>query len=124
MVSSSNGGHSAKGGGKRHMDEQHGQRHKVLNFVLHESMQTLCGIALTQYFGGKDEFGKPILPGMQSYNPALPWVSKIRLTDGTIAGDLFVYVNDARITGATKGDCWAAMHQAGSIFNSIGIMWK
>jgi hypothetical protein len=39
---------------------------------------------------------------MHSYDPALPWVSKIRLTDGTIAADLFVYVDDARITGATK----------------------
>jgi hypothetical protein len=61
------------------------------------------------------------LLGMHSYDPGLPWVSKIRLTDGTIAADLFVYVDDARITGATKDDCCTATCQAGSIFNSLGI---
>jgi hypothetical protein len=59
---------------------------------------------------------------MPLYHPALPWVPKIRLTDGTIvAADLFVYVDGARITGATKDDCWSATRQAGSIFNSLGI---
>jgi hypothetical protein len=62
------------------------------------------------------------LPGMHSYDPALPWLSKIRLTDGTIAAGLFVYVDDVRITGATtKDDCWAARRQGESIFNSLGI---
>jgi hypothetical protein len=134
-------------------------------------MQALCGVDLTQYFGSKDEFGKPQvlweqwtraamglksspyqavqamlvakevvrgdqkdpenayrwdevrmnLPGMHSYDPALPWASKIRLPNATIAADLFVYLDDARITGATKDDCWAATRQARSIFNSFGI---
>ncbi len=32
-----------------------------LNFVLHESMQALCGVDLTQFFGEKDEHGKPVV---------------------------------------------------------------
>jgi hypothetical protein len=32
-----------------------------LNFALHKSMQALCYVGLTQYFGGEDAFGKPIM---------------------------------------------------------------
>jgi hypothetical protein len=32
----------------------------LLNFVLHESMQALCGGDLTQYFGEKDKANKLI----------------------------------------------------------------
>ena len=32
-----------------------------LNFILHESMQALCGVDLTQFFGDKDESGKPTI---------------------------------------------------------------
>jgi hypothetical protein len=114
----------------------------ILNFILHESMQALCGVDLTEFFGKKDKStGRNILlwekwvraamglksspyqavqgilvakevilgdrtdsgnvfrwddvrmnlPGASDYDPALPWVSKIRLEDGNIAADLFIY---------------------------------
>jgi hypothetical protein len=142
-----------------------------LNFILHESMQALCGVDLTQFFGEKDETGKPTilwerwtraamglksspyqavqailvgkelvkgdrkdpknafrwdevrlnLPGSKDYDPKHPWVSKIRLTDGKIAADLFVYVDDARITGPSEEECWAATRQTASRVNELGI---
>ena len=142
-----------------------------LNFVLHESMQALCGVDLTEYFGEKDEANKPIrlwerwtraamglksspyqavqamlvakevirgdrhaqdnafrwdrvrmnLPGSTKYDPSLPWVSKIRVTDGKMAADLFIYVDDARLTAPSKEECWKATRQAASTANSLGI---
>jgi hypothetical protein len=61
------------------------------------------------------------LPGSKNYDPKYPSVLKIRLTDGKIAADLFVYVDDARITGPTEEECWAATRQAASRMNELGI---
>ncbi len=99
------------------------------NLILHESMQSLCGVDLTNYFGEgrllwerwmraamclksspyqavqailvakevirgdrKDPTNafrwdtvRLNLPGSQTYDPRLPWVSKIRVDDGKIA---------------------------------------
>jgi hypothetical protein len=61
------------------------------------------------------------LPGSKEYDPRLPWVSKLRLDDGQIAADVFVDVDDARVTGPTEEDCWKARRQTASIVNSLGI---
>jgi hypothetical protein len=61
------------------------------------------------------------LPGSKDYDPKYPWVSKIPLTDGKIAADLFVYVNDTRIRGPSEEECWAATIQAASRVNELGI---
>ena len=37
------------------------------------------------------------LPGMDEYDPSKPWVCKVR-QDGTIAADLFFYIDDGRST--------------------------
>lgn len=37
------------------------------------------------------------LPGSKDYDPAMPWVSKVRLDDGHVACDLFIYVDDGRV---------------------------
>ena len=130
-----------------------------LNFILHQSMQALCGVDLTEFFGKSDPesgrkqvlwekwvrcamglksspyqavqamlvvkeviLGDPRdaenvfrwdkvrmnLPGSTDYDPTLPWVSKIRLEDGKIAADLFIYVDDVRVTGNTARECDAA----------------
>jgi hypothetical protein len=39
------------------------------------------------------------LPDAADYDPSLPWVSKVRMDDGKIAANLFIYVDDVRITG-------------------------
>jgi hypothetical protein len=34
------------------------------------------------------------LPDSSGYDPSLPWLSKIRVNDGKVAADLFIYVVD------------------------------
>jgi hypothetical protein len=143
-----------------------------LNFVLHESMQALCGVDLTEFFGKRDKTtGRNVLlwekwvraamglksspyqavqailvakevilgdrkdsgnvfrwddvrmnlPGAPDYDPSLPWVSKIRIEDGKIAADLFIYVDDVRITGNSAKECNAAARRAASIVNDLGV---
>jgi hypothetical protein len=143
-----------------------------LNFILHASMQALCGVDLTSFFGDNDGNNKTPkllwerwvraamglksspyqavqgmlvvkevilgnrrdpnnvfrwdeirmnLPGSATYDPSLPWVSKIRLEDGRIAADLFIYVDDVRLTGSTSKECRDAGRRAASIANSLGI---
>jgi len=60
------------------------------------------------------------LPGSASYDPSKPWVCKIRL-DGSIACDLFIYVDDLRPTGGTEEDCWKATRRTGSRCSYLGI---
>ena len=142
-----------------------------LNFILHESMQALCGVDLSSFFGELDKAGTPVklwerwtraamglksspyqavqamlvakevikgdrldpnnafrwdkvrlnLPGSRNYDPSISWVSKIRVEDNTVAADIFIYVDDAQITGPTEEECWAATRQAASRVNSLGI---
>jgi hypothetical protein len=47
------------------------------------------------------------LPGDPDYDPALPWVSKVR-KDGELAADVHDYVDDYRETAGTEEDAWAA----------------
>ena len=60
------------------------------------------------------------LPGQINYNPSLPWVSKIR-QDGSLAADIFQYVDDIRPTGNTEDECWEAGHVYGSRVNYLGL---
>ena len=142
-----------------------------LNFILHESIQSLCGVDFTDMFkeeldgeartqlwerwvrcamglksspyqvcqailfaeevirGDRKDKDNPFkwdkvrvnLPGSPGYDPTKPWVSKIRVSDGKIAADFYVYVDDARITGATDLECWVATRRVAAGFNHLGI---
>ena len=140
-----------------------------LNFVLHESMQSLCGVDLSDLFtdemGGKKvlwerwvrcamglksspyqavqavmvaeevikgdrldpdnvfrwDVVRLNLPGSEDYDPTLPWVSKVRMSDGKIAADLFIYVDDARSTGSNYEESRMAARRTASTFNYLGI---
>jgi hypothetical protein len=48
-------------------------------------------------------------------------VSKLRFSDGKLAANIFIYVDDTRVTALTKEDCWQATQQAVSMVNSLGI---
>jgi hypothetical protein len=61
------------------------------------------------------------LPGSESYNPSMPWVYKLRLSDGKIAADLLIFVDDARPTGPTEEECWQATRRFASMCNHYGI---
>jgi hypothetical protein len=60
------------------------------------------------------------LPVSEGYASGIPWVSKVR-KDGTMAADLFTFVDDFRPTGTGKKECWQAAHRAASILNFLGI---
>jgi hypothetical protein len=61
------------------------------------------------------------LPGSGDYDPSKPWVYKVRLEDGRIAADLFIFVDDLRPTGPSRRDAWLAARQAASKLNFLGI---
>jgi hypothetical protein len=61
------------------------------------------------------------LPGSAGYRPDKPWVRKVRLDDGKIACDVFIYVDDLRPVGPTEKDCWLASRRVGSLLNWLGL---
>ena len=58
------------------------------------------------------------LPGSEKYDPTRPWVMKIR-TDGNLASEVYIYVDDGRATGHSAEACWAAIRR----FASIALSW-
>jgi len=66
------------------------------------------------------DYVKLNLPGNDAYNPSKPRVYKIR-KDGKIAGDLFVYIDDLRITGVSEESCWEGAHQVSSRMSWLGM---
>ncbi len=60
------------------------------------------------------------LPGSEGYDPSLPWVMKVR-SDGHLACEIYVYVDDGRITGWSKLECWRAAQRLSAVLSSLGI---
>ena len=60
------------------------------------------------------------LPGSATYNPRLPWVMKLR-TDGHLACEVYIYVDDGRITGFSKMECWRAAKRFCSVCTDLGV---
>lgn len=60
------------------------------------------------------------LPGSKNYNPSLPRVYRIRI-EGTIAGDLFIYIDDLRVTCPTRKECWEGAHQVCCRLTWLGL---
>lgn len=50
------------------------------------------------------EYIKLNLPGMATYDPSQPWVSK-RTSGGSLAPDTYVFVDNGRQTGPTEELC-------------------
>jgi hypothetical protein len=63
---------------------------------------------------------RPNLTGRAEYDPSKAWVAKVR-EDGRVAADLFIYVDDFRLTGPDAEECWRASRRAASICNHLGI---
>eukprot|EP00978_Attheya_sp_CCMP212_P013320 scaffold33445_cov54-Attheya_sp.AAC.2 len=61
------------------------------------------------------------LPGSDDYDPSMPWVYKVRLSDGKIAVDVFGFVDDFRQTGNSQKKAWLAGRQVASRSNHLGI---
>eukprot|EP00986_Skeletonema_menzelii_P013615 scaffold8081_cov83-Skeletonema_menzelii.AAC.2 len=60
------------------------------------------------------------LPGNVDYDPSLSWISKMR-KDGLIACDVFTFVDDERVTGATRELTWQAGHRLAYIQAYLGL---
>jgi len=56
------------------------------------------------------------LPGDSSYDPRIPWVSKVKKVKGQwlLAALLVSYVDDLRVAGASEDLCWQVMHHISS----------
>lgn len=60
------------------------------------------------------------LPGSSSYDPRLPWVSKVR-DDGTIATDFLTYVDDIRVGGKGENRVWQGIRKISALATYLGI---
>ena len=60
------------------------------------------------------------LPGSEGYDPSFPWVMKVR-GDGHLACEVFIYVDDGRITGWTRAECWRAARRLSSVLSHLGL---
>jgi hypothetical protein len=60
------------------------------------------------------------LLGSADYDPSKSWVRKLR-SDGRLAADLQIYVDDFRTTVPTEVDCWRASQRVSSVLGSLGI---
>ena len=60
------------------------------------------------------------LPGMPDYDPTMPWIYKARL-DGEIAAELFIYIDDLRISCCSEEELWLAAMQVASRLNYLGL---
>jgi hypothetical protein len=60
------------------------------------------------------------LPGQPDYNPAFPWVYRVR-RDGTVAGATPAFVDDLRPVGSSKEHCFSVLHQTASRFGYLGM---
>jgi hypothetical protein len=45
------------------------------------------------------------LPGSPDYDPLMQWVAKIRMEDGRVTMDLFIYIDDLRSAAPDGGEC-------------------
>ena len=61
------------------------------------------------------------LLGSPNYDPALPWVSKVRNSDGKVVADRVIYVDDIQPTGNGKEEVWKATWRVGSMCCYHGI---
>ncbi|KAL3786657.1 hypothetical protein ACHAW5_001375 [Stephanodiscus triporus] len=60
------------------------------------------------------------LPGSPGYRADLPWVMKIR-ADGTIAAEIFVYVDDGRAVGHSAELAWQAARRYAAVCAFLGV---
>jgi hypothetical protein len=60
------------------------------------------------------------LPGDPVYDPTLPWVFKAK-SDGSLAADIHVHVDDIRCSGQTEVECWRASQRVLSVLASLGL---
>ena len=66
------------------------------------------------------------LPGMKGYDPSKPKVMKWKNSqneteEGHVAGDVVTFVDDVRVTGYSKSNCWDVYRQLASRVQYLGM---
>ena len=89
----------------------------------YRSLQILIHVKFISYGERKDSLNplqwihaKLNLPGDESYKPKLPWVMKV-ISDGNLASEVFIYMDDDRIIAHSELVCW----QAANIFFNLQL---
>ena len=60
------------------------------------------------------------LSGSKDYDPSLPWLAKVR-SDGCLASEFYIYVDDVIITGPSEEEIWSAIRRFAIIISYLGI---
>lgn len=60
------------------------------------------------------------LPGSDVYDPTKAWVTKVR-KDGTVAADIFMYVDDVRSCAPTLEEAWRASQRTSTVLGFLGL---
>jgi hypothetical protein len=66
------------------------------------------------------EYVRLNLPGMDHYNPHLPWVSRMR-ADHSLAAGVARYLDDQRPVGNSQEDCWKVAHTIAARYGYLGL---
>jgi hypothetical protein len=63
------------------------------------------------------------LPGEETYDPTLPWLSKVvgEPKCESIAGDFASYIDDIQTSGIGEDECWAVSRRVASYCGYLGI---
>ena len=63
------------------------------------------------------------LPGMEEYDPTLPWVFKAKFEDGrwVVSNDHVGFCDDFRTNGSSELECWRVTNRLLSIMQWHGI---
>jgi hypothetical protein len=61
------------------------------------------------------------LPSSSSYDPRLPWVSKLVSSSGCIAGDVKTYMDDKHPTGSSYCHCHQVARRTVSLLGYLGM---
>jgi hypothetical protein len=63
------------------------------------------------------------LPGKDTYDPTLPWLSKVVTHDNHdhIAGDFASYIDDIRTSGVGEEECWQVSRRVASYCGFLGV---
>jgi hypothetical protein len=86
-------------------------------------------IALEVAQGNPLEDGNPMgwkqvklnLPGSPKYDPSYPRIWRYKKESSTIAPLLLSYVDDLRVTGESREQCWSTMHRVCTRLSYLGI---
>jgi hypothetical protein len=60
------------------------------------------------------------LPGSEDYDPSLPWIYKLR-SDGRMAVELFIYIDDVRIIAPDAELAWLASSRMARLCSWLGL---